>query len=283
VPAMPSSLLEPVFVQFEALLAPRAAVHPDHPLGCHRRRIPDRVVFELIVLALVYGCGYERVANRQCSDRTLRRRVRQWAKDGLAQQLHALALDAYDRIVGLDFDAVAVDGCITKAPCGGAKAGPSPVDRRKGGLKRSLATDTAGIPIGVVSAPANRHDLPLLEPTLDAATTQTGPWPPGVTVHLDAAYDAHKTQVLLTTRGLRYEITWHGEHPPVKFTRRWMVERTHSWMNAYGRLRRMTDKDGDIVDFYLHLAAAFVTTRALIRHARKTHRWPGRPTTRRLK
>ena len=282
-PAMPSSLLEPVFVQFEALLPQRPAVDPAHPLGCHRRRIPDRVVFELVVAALVFGCGYERVAGPQCSDRTIRRRVTQWAKDGIAQQLHALALEAYDRIVGLDFDAVAVDGCITKAPGGGDKAGPSPVDRRKLGLKRSVATEAAGVPIGIVSAPANRNDSPLLGPTLDAAQAQTGPWPPDVTVHLDAGYDSQKTEDLLTSRGLRYEITWQGEHPPVKFTRRWMVERTHSWMNGYGRLRRMPDKDGDIVDFYLHLAAAFVTTRALIRHARNNHRWQGRPTTRRLK
>jgi len=283
VPALPSSLLEPVFVQFEALLGERPPFHPGHPLGCHRRRIADRVVFELVVLALLYGCGYERVAGPQCSDATIRRRVRRWADDGIAQQLHALALDAYDRIVGLDFEVVAVDGCITKAPCGGDKAGPSPVDRRKGGLKRSVATDAAGIPIGIVSAPANRNDSPLLEATLDAAVAQTGPWPPGVTVHLDAGYDSQKTEDLLTGRGLRYEITWQGEHPPVKFTRRWMVERTHSWMNDYGRLRRMTDKNPDIVDFYLHLAASFITVRALIQHARTTHRWQGRPTTRRLK
>jgi hypothetical protein len=31
-----------------------------------------------------------------------------------------------------------------------------------------------------------------------------------------------------------------------------------------GKLRRCTDKDGDIIDFYLHLAAAFVTVRQLI-------------------
>jgi transposase len=283
VPALPSSLLEPVWVQFQALLPAQPEFHPDHPLGCHRRRVADRVVFELVVAALVFGCGYERIANAQCSDATIRRRLRQWAHAGIGQQLHALALDAYDHFVGLNFDAVAVDGCITKAPCGGDKAGPSPVDRRKGGLKRCTVTDAAGIPLGIVSAPANRHDSPLLEPTLDAAIAQTGPWPPAVTVHLDAAYDSRKTEDLLTAHGLRYEITWQGEHPPVKFTRRWMVERTHSWLNGYGRLRRMTDKDGEVVDFYLHLAAAFVTVRALIRHARKTHRWPNRPTTRRLK
>jgi hypothetical protein len=45
----------------------------------------------------------------------------------------------YDRLFGLELAHLAVDGCSTKAPCGGQVAGPSPVDRRKQGLKRSHA------------------------------------------------------------------------------------------------------------------------------------------------
>lgn len=54
-----------------------------------------------------------------------------------------LALEAYDRFIGLELADVAVDGCITKAPCGGEKAGSSPVDRGKRGIKRSTAVDGA--------------------------------------------------------------------------------------------------------------------------------------------
>ena len=61
------------------------------------------------------------------------------------------------------------------------------------------------------------------------------------------------------------------------------IERLHAWMNNYGKLRRCTDRDGAIVDFYLYLAAALVTVRALIQRARTLYRWPTRPTTRRLK
>ena len=80
---------------------------------------------------------------------------------GHRRALHAAALRAYDQIIGLDLGDVAVDGCLTKAPCGGERAGPSPVDRRKGGLKRSVASDGHGIPLGIASAGANRHDSPL--------------------------------------------------------------------------------------------------------------------------
>ena len=47
---------------------------------------------------------------------------------------------------------------LPKAPCGGEKAGPSPVDRGKGGPQRSMAVDARGTPLGSVSTPANRHD-----------------------------------------------------------------------------------------------------------------------------
>lgn len=75
-PILPSCLLEPLWDQFAALLPE----HVDtHPLGCHNPRIPDRIVFERVIAALVHGSGYERIADRQCSDRTIRRRVKYWA------------------------------------------------------------------------------------------------------------------------------------------------------------------------------------------------------------
>ena len=74
------------------------------------------MVFEHVVAALVHGSGYERIATAGCSDRTIRRRVQEWAEAGLAQTLHTLVLEQYDRMIGLDLDDVAVDGCITKAP-----------------------------------------------------------------------------------------------------------------------------------------------------------------------
>ena len=65
---------------------------PGHPLGCHRRWVPGRVVFEHVVAALVHGSGYERIASPGCSDRTIRRRLNDWAERGIGQQVHALAL-----------------------------------------------------------------------------------------------------------------------------------------------------------------------------------------------
>jgi transposase len=283
VPALPSCLLEPLWDQFAALLPARGEFAADHPLGCHRRRIADRTVFEHVVLALVHGSGYERISTPGCSDRTIRRRVKQWAELGISEKVHALALEAYDRIIGLGLSEISVDGCITKAPSGGDKAGRSPVDRGKQGLKRSVASDACGVPLGIVSDGANRHDSPLLGPTLDAAKEQVGAMPETVNVNLDRGYDSAKSRALIAELGFTAEIARKGVPAPIQAGKRWVVERTHSWMNDYGKLRRCTERSGTVVDFYLYLAATFVTLRMLIRRSTSRYRWDGRPTTRRLK
>ena len=135
----------------------------------------------------------------------------------MAEQVHAAALRAYDQIIGLELGDVAVDGCMTKAPCGGERAGPSPVDRRKGGLKRSVASDGYGIPLGIVSAAANRHDSPLLAPTLQAASGQLDSiLPADRTCHLDRGYDSQPTRQLLDELGFNGEIARKGVPAPIQ-------------------------------------------------------------------
>jgi len=48
----------------------------------------------------------------------MRRRRDEWADAGHGPALLRICLTAYDQIIGLDLDELAVDGCITKAPCG---------------------------------------------------------------------------------------------------------------------------------------------------------------------
>jgi hypothetical protein len=70
---------------------------------------------------------------------------------------------------------------------------------------------------------------------------------------------------------------------PIQAGTRRVVKRTHSWMNGYGKVRGYSERNAKIVDFYLYLAAAFVTMRQFIQHARTRYRWDTRPTTKRLK
>jgi transposase len=206
VPALPSSILEPLWVQF-AVLLPVRQVH--HPLGCHRPRISDRLVFDKLIQVLVFGCGYRRIADSTCSATTLRRRRDEWITLGLAERLRLAVLGAYDRLFGLETEHLAVDGCITKAPCGGQTAGPSPVDRRKQGLKRSVVTEAGGIPLGAVPAPANQRDDGLLAATLDTLAV-VGVLSAQPVVHLDAGYDYQPCRQVLADRGMVGQIATRG-------------------------------------------------------------------------
>jgi transposase len=269
-PAVPSSIIEPIWDQFAALLPTREV---PHPLGCHRRRIADRIVFDKLVQVLVFGCAYARIADATCSATTLRRRRDEWIAAGVIEALHALVLAAYDRMIGLVLDDVAVDCCITKAPCGGEVAGRSPVDRGKQGLKRSVAVDAAGIPLATIAAPANRHDSPLLEPTLD--TLGFGDRP--MTVHLDRGYDSGATRTRLARRGLTAAIAAKGTPAPIAAGQRWVVERTNAWSNAHKKLVWCTERRATVVAFWIAFSAVIIIVGRLVRQAWTRYRWETRP------
>ncbi len=273
-PAISPYIIDPIWEQFEALLPER---NVDHPLGCHNPRIPDRVIFDKLVQVLVFGCAYERIADKTCSATTLRRRRDEWIASGVMERLQQIVLDAYDDwMIGLDLSDVSVDGCITKAPCGGQKAGRSPVDRGKQGLKRSVVVDANGIPIGAIAAPASRPDSPLLEATLDTMEI-VGELPERMSVHLDRGYDSEVTRERLRSRGLIPVISEKGKPAPLQATKRWVVERTNSWTNAHKKLVWCTEREGRVIDFWLAFSGVVITVGRLIRRGWTHYRWEGRP------
>ena len=133
-PAIPSWLLEPLWDQFAALLPDRPVYDPSHPLGCHKPRIADRIIFEKLIQVLRFGCSYVSIADCTCGATTIRDRRNEWIRAGIFADLKKIARESYDRIVGLAL----------------RDTGPSPVDRKLG-MKRSLMVDGKGIPLGRVS------------------------------------------------------------------------------------------------------------------------------------
>ncbi|GGW39459.1 IS5 family transposase [Streptomyces xantholiticus] len=272
-PTLPSWLTEPLWDPFTALLPQRPVYDPAHPLGCHRPRISDRIVFDKLLQLLRFGCSYQAIADTTCSATTIRNRRDEWIRLGIFTQFQRIALESYDRIVGLVLDQIAIDGSITKAPGGGEATGRSLVDRGKQGLKRSGMTDGYGIPLGRVLAGANCHDSPLLVPTLDLLHDD-------ITVHLDSGYDSGKTRTILDQRGLKGRIAHKGEKAPIQATQRWHIERTHARQNAFHRLARCYERRASVINAFFDLADAIITVRSLIRRAWPTHRWHDRSTRR---
>jgi transposase len=186
--ALDPEVFDAIWSAVEALVPARTDTHP---LGCHRRRAPDRDCFEVIYVRLVAGCSWED-AERLCgcavSDTTARTRRDEWIDAGVFEAIATEAVAAYDKIVGLDLGDVCIDGSAHKAPGGGEGTGKSPVDRGKLGWRWSIATDTAGIPIGWTSGGANLHDAQLFGATLDSVATR-GLLCEVDTLHLDRGYD----------------------------------------------------------------------------------------------
>jgi hypothetical protein len=169
-----------------------------------------------------------------------------------------------------------VDGCTTKAPCGGQSAGRSPVDRRKQGLKRSVAVEAGGIPLAAVPAPANHRDDRLLAATLDAITTAV-PLPERLTVHLDAGYDYQSCRDVLAARGMAGQIATRGLPAPIQASRP-VGDRAYPRLGQPVRQAAWcTERRRVVVEFWLLLALALIVAGRLIRRAWTTYRWEGRP------
>jgi len=267
--AFDREVVDAVWEMFEPLLP----VHVDrHPKGGHRPRIPDRVVFQVVLVRLVCGCSWvdaEALCNWQVSDTTVRARFNSWIDHETFKAAFDHALDAYDRIIGVDLSEVAVDGSLHKAPCGGEGTGPNPTDRGRRGWKWSIGTDANGIPLGWATDGANRHDIPMLEPTLKSIADR-GLLSEIETIHLDRGYDAQTVRATLAEFGITDAVIAlrrrRGEPAPIKIGLglRWPVERTNSWITNYGQLRRNTDRFTCQREAQLALALVFLLTAKLI-------------------
>ena len=271
--------LDPVVV--DAVWASFAAYLPEHaesghPLGCHRPRISDRDCFEAILFRLVTGCSWD-VAGRlgKGSETTLRRRRDEWLAVGACQYLVEEAINAFDKVIGLDFSDVSIDGSLHKAPSGGEGTGPNPTDRGKSGWKWSLATDANGVPIGWVIDGANRNDSILLAPTLDDVA-QRGLLIDIETLWLDRGYDSEVTRTRLTERCIDDAVIAKkrakgsaGATKNKPMGLRWPVERTNSWLSNFGQLRRNTDRFNSHRLAQFALAVALIITVKLVKWAKR--------------
>jgi transposase len=268
--ALDPEVVDALWAAFEPLLPRRDR---SHPLGCHRPRASDRLCFRGLLIRLVTGSSWvdvEAILDHQVSDTTLRTRRDEWIAAGLFERLKDEALAAFDRIIGLDLDNVAIDGSLHKAPYGGESTGPNPTDRGKCGWKWSVAADGHGLPIGWAIDGANRNDVAMLQPTLDAVEA-TGMHHDIGTLHLDRGYDYAKTTAELAARGLTdLDIQKRGTKPPpgsphrLTLGLRWVVEATNTWWSNYGQLRRSTDRRSRHRHAALCLATVILITGRLI-------------------
>jgi len=250
---------EPLWCAVEPLL-------PAPPVGPRRGRprADDRQLFFAIYYVLRTGLQWKALPRRLGAASTAHDRFQEWTRAGVFRQLWALGLLELEVEGRLDWEFQSLDSCATKAPLGGEAVGPNPTDRGKGGTKRHVLTDARGLPLAVEVSGANVHDrqlvdsifahMPLLPPL---AVVDSPPHFCG-----DKAYDAHWIRQLLARWGYVDHIKSRGQEAherqltPAYRARRWVCERTHSWMNRFRRLLIRWEKKVANYHALLYLACA---------------------------
>lgn len=98
-----------------------------HPLGCHRPRVSDRAAMNAILFVLRTGCQWGALdATGICKHASAHRRFQEWVQAGVFEQFWLYQLLCYDQLQGLEWEWLALDGTLTKAPLGGEKNRPQP-------------------------------------------------------------------------------------------------------------------------------------------------------------
>ena len=147
--------------------------------------------------------------------------------------------------------------------------GKHPTDRGKIGAKRSVLTEGGGVPIGLAVEGANRNDFKMVRETIESIPVKrpapTPATPQGMC--LDKGDDYDEVRDLLAEFEFTAHIRARGEEAKALKqdagfrARRWVVERTHSWMNRFRRVLIRWDKKVRNYLGFLHLACAYITYR----------------------
>lgn len=255
-----------------AVLQPLLPVHVNtHRFGGGRPRVPDRLCADAIFYVLRTGCQWQALDQTElCPHSTAHDRYQAWVQAGVFLKLWQAGVSEFDELQGLDWGWLSMDGAITKAPLGGEESGPNPTDRGKSGVKRSLLTEGHGVPVALTVKGANRHDMKMVRQTIESVVVErpepTPEHPQGVC--LDKGYDYQEVRDILVEFGFTAHIRSRGEEARElkqeagARARRWVVERTHSWMNRFRRILIRWEKKPENYIGFLHFACALIAFRA---------------------
>lgn len=133
--------------------------------------------------------------------------------------------------------------------------------------------EAEGIPVGLAVEGANRNDMKLTRATLESIPDYAGrpePTPDAPQgLCLDKGYDFDEVREIVEEFGFTAHIRSRGEEAQAikrragEKARRWVVERTHSWMNRFrGVLIRWSKKTENYIAL-LHLAFTMIIYRRM--------------------
>jgi putative transposase len=221
-----------------------------------RPRASDRAVANAIWYVLWTGCQWKALHRDWfgVSSSVVHERFQRWRRMGIFEKLMRRMTEYYARECGgVGWRWQAMDSKHCAAPLGGEKVGKNPTDRGKLGAKMNLLVDGRGAPISVVLTGANRHDK---VSAVELIVSVTPKRPAHKEQHLcaDKAYDSDDLRGFAASAGYVAHIKVNprrkkgadegaerhpteGSPKKVHPARRWVVERTISWLTKRRSLR----------------------------------------------
>ncbi|WP_157112550.1 IS5 family transposase [Pandoraea faecigallinarum] len=237
-----------------------------------RPRVENRAALNGILFVLHTGIPWEDLPQELGfgSGMTCGRRLRDWQSEGVWGRLHLALLRRLREHDQIDWSRACIDGASVSKPPGGEQTGPNPTDRGKLGSKRHLIVDKRGVPLALTVTGANRHDSIAFEALIDAI-----PSVPGLSgrprcrpdkLHADKGYDFARCRQHLHKRGIIARIARRGIEKNDRLGKhRWVVERTHAWLAAFGKLRIRFERSLQNHLALLSLACAVICARLVDR------------------
>jgi len=219
--------------------AERVLAEFDPPARFGPERIDQRKALDGVIYRMRSGVQWNHLPAEFGDDASVHRTFQRWVKRGVLARLWAVLVEGCAELGGVDWQWQAADCALGKARHGGIRSGRTrPTGPRRAPSAAGVLTEAGGGPVAVALAPANRHDSLLLQDILEAVVVE----PPDPLAHeqhlcLDKAFVGAPSDATARVFGYEPHVRRIGEeklddagekkHP----ARRWVVERTISWLN----------------------------------------------------
>ena len=244
---------------------------PGRPLRTKGGRPPadDRTMLNGIFYVLRGGIAWREMPAQFGPWTTVYTRFWEWRNAHVFEDIWRVCLQYYDERHGIDWEWQSSDGTYVRSPLGGPDNGPNPTDRAKPGMKDELLVDGRGVPLAIITTPANVNDHIALPELLENPVV-VRPQPTTAQPHnlcLDAAFDNDPTRTTLCRENYVGHIAPKGGRPENAPThvggqaRRWVVERGHAWLDRFRRLVNNWEKSKESRYAFLCLACAIIAFR----------------------
>jgi len=224
-----------------------------------RPETSPRKIFGVVFWIVKTGAQWSNIPKEWAPASTVHGKFRKWCKSGVFENIMKRAEVAYLQSVG-EGSWFALDASSAKAPLGGEMTGKNPTDRGKLGAKKSIIVDFHGAPRALVVGAANTHDSKMVKDLLKSFDGRYDANQLKIMAG-DKGYDAQRVKRDLIERNFVPQIALNQrgskvEPPKIHSGYRWLVERTHAWLNNFRGVKTRWARKNSSYQAFCSIAAS---------------------------